>query len=335
MSQILAGEEGKELQVPNVAGNYPQNLLNRLKTGRWEECFRPTEKQGVVLAADIRDFTKTAKDNDPIRVQSFLSEFFDLASRNIHRENGYVNKLLGDGLLAHFDDGKEVEAVRISEEMIRIFTGLRSRYRFNRCNLSVSITRADYIESYVGRKEYMDYTIIGPEINSLFRLLSQTEGGLIYTTENYQNALNRSYHYVFVGTKKFKGTFPIPCFSIIGPKTVREKRGDKAVACSKEECPEYYALCQGAWNLGRERMMDPNEPEFQFLLDCNKCGKDNKCWQWEDCQPRLAKKKGDKISQCCHVCSNFRNCFHSYQLGRQGSKMVRCNKQLQELFSRG
>jgi class 3 adenylate cyclase len=331
-------QERRKYQIPNTPGNYPANLISIMNKTRnnpnfLNEIHIPKEKFGIVLASDIRNFTETMKNNDHFHVQSFLTYFFNRATELIHNHGGYVNKFLGDGLLAHFDNSKEFEAIEVSEEMQRIFIGLRGEYHLNSCNLSVSLSKSEYVETTIGKNNYIDFTLIGADINQLFRLLSSTEGRLNYVTSNYINSLNKSHHYVFVGTKKFKGIIePIPCYSIIRTKTTKEKETNIFLECNKEFCPDLYNICYAAWEFGRSDRVLGDPHEYIFTLDCNICGKEkNKCWNWDNCKQKYINAYNHNPALCCHICSNYRNCFHSYQLGRQGHNMITCNKDLLKL----
>ena len=108
--------ERRGFQTPSHPGNYPKNLIQKLnclkatsspadKLDGWsEELHKPTLSDGIVMIADIRNFTKTLENNDAEKALMFLNQLFMYSGDRIHGiepESSFVNKLLGDGLFAH------------------------------------------------------------------------------------------------------------------------------------------------------------------------------------------------------------------------------------------
>src|SRR5262249_52661280 len=56
----------------------------------------------TVLFVDIRGFTARCSGADPQRIGSLLNRFLTLALQSIEQKGGYVNKFLGDGVMALF-----------------------------------------------------------------------------------------------------------------------------------------------------------------------------------------------------------------------------------------
>lgn len=56
----------------------------------------------TVLFADIRGFTRRCAGEDPAKVGQLLNRFLTLALQAIEQKGGYVNKFLGDGVMALF-----------------------------------------------------------------------------------------------------------------------------------------------------------------------------------------------------------------------------------------
>lgn len=73
-------------RIPSRPGNYPEDLLLRVKPlldsnpGNHGEVYRslhvPKKANGIMLAADIRNFTKTLENQDTLKVQHFVDQFF-------------------------------------------------------------------------------------------------------------------------------------------------------------------------------------------------------------------------------------------------------------------
>ena len=55
-----------------------------------------------VLFVDIRGFTSLAEKTSPTDIASQLNRFYDLASKAIFRQDGTLDKLVGDQVMAFF-----------------------------------------------------------------------------------------------------------------------------------------------------------------------------------------------------------------------------------------
>lgn len=335
-------------QVPTAPGNYPEDLITRLEKvisssadqapdiDKLQAIHTPKHMNGTVILADIRNFTWSVENNDITEIQNFLNQFFTSAVNHIKKvdeRNAFVNKLLGDGLFAHVSN--EVPHFRVldaARAMLLDFNKLKLQQHLMLVNLSIAITRADYWVTSIGGSGYTDYTLVGAHINGLFRMLSCTDGGLIFFPREMLQFVNQTHHSVYYGQKAFKGIIPeVPCYSIIRKKTKNEKENHCIEKCDRN-CKNFN-ICYTAWESGKK---DHNENTCSLDLDCNACGPDrNRCHHWGECRSKWKSVSKGNPSPCCHICCNFRNCFHNYQLGKQGQEMVRCDDILQQSFEIG
>lgn len=347
MNNNHAGDERRRFPVPKTPGNYPDDFVGKISKSLanypgnkplddafYKQTLDPQKVRGVLLAADIRNFTKTLEDEDAAKVQLFLNDFFKRATdivKSIDPERACINKFLGDGLLAHIPGADVGKAIDAALHLILTFNGMKKAPNFRFANLSVALGDMDYLIGPVGGDGYTDYTLYGAAVNSLFRMLSQTAGGLVWITSSMKEGIVGSMWCVYVGNLKFKGIVPpVTTYSVIRarlPQETRENAGDLCVRC------ENYRQCQKAWQLGRNCSAEKQD-EYLFNLDCNECGNSmNQCWLWNICSPKYRHAEEGKSTDCCYMCKNFRNCFHCFQLGRQGEQMVSCNKELYENFT--
>lgn len=69
------------------------------------------EKTMAVMFLDLRDFRQLSQSRLPYDVVFILNEFFAAASAAIHTHGGWIDKFLGDGLLAGFANATEWKPV--------------------------------------------------------------------------------------------------------------------------------------------------------------------------------------------------------------------------------
>src|SRR4029450_9437364 len=78
----------------------PPYLAEKILTSR--SGLEGERKQGTVLVADIKDSTELIKDLDPEAAQQLLDPALHAMMDAVHRYEGTVNQVLGDGIMALF-----------------------------------------------------------------------------------------------------------------------------------------------------------------------------------------------------------------------------------------
>jgi class 3 adenylate cyclase len=78
----------------------PQHLTEKILTSR--SALEGERKQVTVCFADIKDSTELIKDLDPEAAQQLLDPAIHIMMDAVHRFEGTVNQVLGDGIMALF-----------------------------------------------------------------------------------------------------------------------------------------------------------------------------------------------------------------------------------------
>ncbi len=134
-----------------------------------------------VMFADIRDFSTLSEALDPQQVVSGLNRYLAQMTEAVVRVNGYMNRFVGDGILAIFgapnplpDDGA-LSAVECGLEMLdrlrrlnvsEIFPGI------SEIRIGIGVHTGEAVVGNIGCYQKMDYAITGDTPN----LASRVEG---------------------------------------------------------------------------------------------------------------------------------------------------------------
>lgn len=139
----------------------------------------------TVLFADMRGFTQLFQAlYKPVLVQQRLSEFITLLSQLVIENDGIVNKFLGDGVMALFqDEESSVRAVKCAFSMVEQFSKMKQQWN-DECNqqldfldLGVGIATDEVILGGVGSGDFRDYTAIGTAVNLAAAFVSDARDG--------------------------------------------------------------------------------------------------------------------------------------------------------------
>ncbi len=166
-------------------------LLRASGTGPEAVEIQETDSQGVekplaVMFLDLRDFTRLSQNKLPYDVVYFLNEFFAAAGNAIASHGGWIDKFLGDGLLAVFGqhDGVEAgcrQALRAARaiDLALDFVNAKLQPEIGRpLNVGIGIDAGNLLVGRIGYGEHVDMTVIGSAVNVASRLesLSKEKG---------------------------------------------------------------------------------------------------------------------------------------------------------------
>ncbi len=145
------------------------------------ELGRADEDEMAILFCDIRGFTGLSERMSPQELMNFLNSYFLRMNDPIHQNNGFIDKFIGDAIMALFDhpDGnnkdKAVDAIKAALDLrsaIDLYNLHRSKVGYSAINIGVGIHFGPVIIGTVGSDDRMDTTVIGDTVNIAYRLES-------------------------------------------------------------------------------------------------------------------------------------------------------------------
>ncbi|MDD5476005.1 MAG: adenylate/guanylate cyclase domain-containing protein, partial [Syntrophales bacterium] len=120
----------------------------------------------------------------PQKTVSFLNYFFSVMGEIVFKNDGIVDKYLGDGFLALF--GAPMSSVSDADNAVRaalemreaLITTLNERFIAElqtTLEVGISIHTGEVVVGNIGFEKKMDYTVIGDSVNALFRIQELTK----------------------------------------------------------------------------------------------------------------------------------------------------------------
>ncbi len=133
----------------------------------------------VLWFSDLRGSTAIGEAMDPAEIIPFLNDYADAAIGAIHDEGGDVLKLMGDGVLAIFNQDDMSAARRAAlraenqfRKNIQILNERRASENRPTTSAYVGLHVGEVFYGNIGSEERLDFTVVGPAVNEVSRIAS-------------------------------------------------------------------------------------------------------------------------------------------------------------------
>jgi PAS domain S-box-containing protein len=169
--------------------------------------FSGRNRDLTILFMDIVGFTGLSEKLEPERVVEMLNSYFSLTSLIIQKNNGDIDKFLGDGVMAIFKDAED--AIQAALDMTT--TGVKRLNHTMRAmmlpeiNIRVGINSGNLIQGNIGSEERKDWTVVGDVVNTAYRIEESAEPGTIRISEYTMKRLKNPEKFEFVKEVTLKG----------------------------------------------------------------------------------------------------------------------------------
>ena len=135
------------------------------------------ERKMSVLFADIRDFTALSEKMTPEETFEFINAFFRRMEPAILKHNGFIDKYIGDAIMALFGDAAD-KALSAGVMMLKRLTDYnRSRQLRGQTliQMGIGINTGSLMLGTVGSQNRMDGTVVSDTVNSAARIEELTK----------------------------------------------------------------------------------------------------------------------------------------------------------------
>ncbi len=214
-------EENLRNRLSRYVGN---NLVEKLINSK-DGALLETERRVVtILFADIRGFTTIAERMTAEDVVRMLNQYFGVMVDIIFKNNGLLDKFVGDQLIAVFGlveamGNAPENAIRTALEMrdtTREMMQKRARLGQECFEIGIGINTGTAIIGNIGSANRMDYTVIGDCINVAARLEGMAKGGEIIIGEQTFLQKTGEFEIESRGQVHFKNRKePVVCYNVI------------------------------------------------------------------------------------------------------------------------
>ncbi len=153
-----------------------ENVLNFMSSREYESSITANETiEGTVMFVDIVGFTRISETEAPDTVVAMINAYFDVMAKAIISQEGFVDKFMGDAIMAVFKGDyhldRAIDAALTVRNQINLLPAVDGKKKF-KPKVSIGIKSGEMVSGNIGSATLrrLDYTVIGDTVNIAARL---------------------------------------------------------------------------------------------------------------------------------------------------------------------
>src|SRR5215216_892458 len=201
----------------------PQHLAERILTSR--ASLEGERKQVTVLFADLKGSMELLADRDPEEARRILDPVLERMMDAVHRYEGTVNQVLGDGIMALFGAPLALEdhavracyaALRMQETVKQYAEDIRRREGLA-IQVRVGLNSGEVVVRSIGSDLRMDYTAVGQTAHLAARMEQSATPGAVLIAPDTLRLVEGYVQIKGLGLISIKGLDePIEVYEVVG-----------------------------------------------------------------------------------------------------------------------
>jgi len=213
----------------------PKGLTEKILSQR--DRIEGERKQVTVMFCDLEQYTLLSGKLGPEKTYQLMDEIYELLIHEVHRYQGTVNELTGDGVLALFgapialEDAPQMavrSALSIQKEMAR-----KSEEKQISLKIRIGIHTGTVVVGTLGNDLRVDFKAVGDTVNLAARLEQLSSAGSILVSESTFRLTEGLFRFEAQGKQAVKGLAePIAVYRVLGSGRSRsrfEARAEKGL----------------------------------------------------------------------------------------------------------
>jgi class 3 adenylate cyclase/DNA-binding Lrp family transcriptional regulator len=208
----------------------PQHLAEKILTSK--AALEGERKQVTVLFADVKGSMELLVDRDPEQTQTLIGPVIEAMMEAVHRYEGTVNQVLGDGIMALFGAPLASEdhavracyaALRMQENVKRYAEQVQASHGISLA-IRVGINSGEIVVHIIGNDLHMEYAAVGQTVHLAARMEQAAAPGSVLTTAETAQLVEGYVDVKPLGLLPVKGLAePVAAYEVIGAGAARTR----------------------------------------------------------------------------------------------------------------
>jgi class 3 adenylate cyclase len=196
-NKMITGLSEKK-KIKDTFGKYlnPEIVNKILKSGSGPKLGGESQKVALMFT-DIRSFTSITENIEPGKLINHLNNYFSLILEVIRKNNGVLDKFIGDASLSIFGlndssiaSNSAFNAAKEIQKELNSFNNTAEQIGLPRFNTGVGIHFGYVVVGNIGSRKRLEYTVIGDAVNTASRIENLTKSldkSILLSKELYSN----------------------------------------------------------------------------------------------------------------------------------------------------
>src|SRR5438445_4908352 len=220
--------EGRRFASPD--SYTPKHLAEKILTSK--SALEGERKLVTVLFADLKGSMELLADRDPEEARKLLDPVLEKMMEAVHRYEGTVNQVMGDGIMALFGApvAHEDHAVRACyaalrmQELVKSYAEEMRRAHGLTVRIRVGLNSGEVVVRAIGSDLHMDYTAVGQTTHLAARMEQLADPGSILVTPATLHFAGGYVEVKLLGPVPVKGLpDPVEVYELTGAGTARSR----------------------------------------------------------------------------------------------------------------
>jgi len=281
-TMVMIEDISSEKRMKSTMSRYMDpGIAAQMLAGGQDDIMGGKSALATVLFSDVRGFTTLTEELGAQGTVSLLNEYFTIMVDCISREEGMLDKFIGDAIMAAFGlpiahDDDEDRAVRASISMLTDLAAWnveREGKGLGRVEMGIGLNTDEVVSGNIGSPKRMDYTLIGDGVNLAARLESackQYAAKLLISQHTFEK-LKGTYRIRYIDDVVVKGkTEPVGVYEVLDFHTDETFPNLMDVVNYFNEARKHYRA--GSWDKAigsfKEALKgNPNDKLSQIYID--------------------------------------------------------------------
>ncbi len=210
---ILSQQKEKNAAEERIKAYVDTNIIEDIKNISGDDMISLSRrKQIAVFFIDIRGFTTFSENHDSEEVVTVLNSYFDLVTECIKKNNGTLDKYIGDAVMAIYNAPNEIpnyalSAVKTAIDIKNKWKHFNEQFDFAHEPIAfgIGVHVGEAIVGNIGCSSHMDYTAVGDTVNTASRLESGADPGEILISKELYDMVKDKIDAEDIGAMSLKG----------------------------------------------------------------------------------------------------------------------------------
>src|SRR5262249_21778252 len=208
----------------------PKYLAEKILTSKG--ALEGERKQVTVLFADLKGSMELLADRDPEEARKILDPVLEMMIEAVHRYEGMVNQVMGDGImalfgapLAHEDHAvRACYAARRMQEAVKQYAEDSRRQHGIEVQVRVGLNSGEVVVRSIGSDLAMDYSAVGQTTHLAARMEQLAAPGTVRVTADTVALAEGHISVKPLGPVPIRGlATPVEVYEVLGASAVRSR----------------------------------------------------------------------------------------------------------------